>query len=287
MSMVRPRPYPAERADIHDPAAAKFASICFAPSWQQKNVPFRLTSWMKSQSASVMSSGSNSGKPRGIVDQAMERAERSRTSREQPPDLVHFRKISLKDRSTAALARDLFGFSARMVVVNRHVEAAPREFDRDHSPDSLRRAGDEDAPLSSMENRNVEAVDSAHGLCDVCGVCAAETKGRFELRGREVHAVIEQMVEEPAEGCRIGALRFFVVAYRPRQKKNVNIEPTRFTHAPPGGRSDSRCRGFESIVDFGMLFEIGAAWRCRLSLPADCRIAFPPDKPGRPARLCS
>ena len=68
-------------------------------------------------------------------------------------------------------------------------------------------------------------------------LCAAETNAGFELRGRQIDSPLQHEVEEPGRTapCR----DFFADSQSVTGsgvKKNVNIEPTRFTVTPAGAR---------------------------------------------------
>ena len=118
--------------------------ISRAPLWQQKNTAFRLTEWMKSQSASVISSGIAAGEAGGVVHQPVKVAEAYLDFAEHPADFGDALQVGLEQRRVPALFGGLARVGLRVPVVNCNPGSFPRASKRNGAPDAFRRASDQD-----------------------------------------------------------------------------------------------------------------------------------------------
>lgn len=143
MNVIRPGADSAERAYVNNPSAGTVSfhlPRAFLATKEGRleihavnEVPVRL--------ADI--EGVETREARSIVHQAIYRAEPLADIEEKPADLIDACEISLKDGSAIAFTGGPLRFLAGRVVMNRYVEAATRQFNRDDPADTLGRACDQ------------------------------------------------------------------------------------------------------------------------------------------------
>ena len=128
---------PPSGANVHDPPAPMLTHYKRS-LLTLKNVAFRFTEWMKSQSASVSTSGSKRVKRAALFTSPSNLPIRVRTSLKHASNLVDALEIRAKDLSAAsAFLRYVASLICRSVVMNQHASAFASQAQSDSPPDAL------------------------------------------------------------------------------------------------------------------------------------------------------
>lgn len=138
--------------------------ISLAPCWQQKNVAFRFTEWMKSQSCSVISR-IDACETRRIVHQPIEPSHAAFHFGEEARDLVDVFQIGPKEFGPAAFRGRASRLGFGIVIVDGHARALAGQPQSDATADALSRPGDEDDFIRHKSGAGLPACAGTLGLC--------------------------------------------------------------------------------------------------------------------------
>ena len=145
----------------------------------------------------------------------------------------------------------------------------------------------------SLSGFRLQAFATARRSCGQypASVWAAETNMRLKLRGRQKNAALEHAAEKCGEAFRVALLAVGVIRDRLARKEKREQRTRRAPRWPPRAfRAALRqCRRQGASSGPQAIRKIrerpaNRAKRSPRSSPADCRKAFPPDRPDRAAR---